>query len=113
MVSSVGSFNVPLTPQPPRRGQGADAYNAQRPQQPVSTQDKPDQQSSSRRQPISLQPARQAIDERTGKASDLQVFRADEVPLKSVRALQAYGEVASNGSSNSGESQLAGVNIHV
>lgn len=110
MVSSVGIANAPLTP-PPRRGQGPGAYNPNRQQQP-STQEKPDRPSPSSRQPASPQSPRQAIDERTGKASDLQVFRADEVPLKSVRALQAYGQVASQGSNNGG-SQLAGVSIHV
>lgn len=110
MVSSIGIANAPLIP--PRRGQGPEAYNPNRQQQPA-TQDRPDQQRSSSQQPISLQPSRQAIDERTGKASEMQVFRADEVPLKSVRALQAYGEVASQGSSNHGGSQLAGLSIHV
>ena len=117
MVSGVGAVFTPLSPLPTGRGgvaggpsntggpsHNGDAATAARrsPESGPQNAGRTPQQGAARND---------AIDERTGKASKLQVFRADQVPLKSLQALQTYGEVASQDRSSGVE--LAGLSIHV
>lgn len=117
MVSGIGAVFTPLSPSPTGRG-GASG----KPSNAGGASNKGDATSAPRRRPESgTQNAGQsqqqgtapndAIDERTGRATKLQVFRADQVPLKSLQALQTYGEVASQDRSSGVE--LAGLSIHV
>ncbi len=108
MVSGIGSVPAPLTPQSPRRGEGAG-------QRAQKVQDSPRRAPDQERQPSgqagqSAEP-RGAGGEKDRTPGNLQVFRADQVPLKSLRAIQTYGDVASP--DRSGGVDLAGLSVHV
>jgi len=111
MVSGIGHVPAPLSPQSPRRGEGSAQHTqkgqgAPDPSRRASDQGRrPPGQTGQSREP------RGASDEKSGRPGNLQVFRADQVPLKSLRAIQTYGDVASP--DRSADVELAGLSIHV